>query len=155
MSKRFTGKRIVRAYRQTINAQPDRVFELLCPVREADWFPGWEYSLVYSESGLAEPDCTFLSHHPGEPDTIWIITRHEPENRLIEFARITPGLKAARLMIRVEPETPSRSRVEIAYTMTGLGPEGNEALIELTQERFEEGMRFWESSMNEYLIRQA
>jgi hypothetical protein len=36
-----------------VAAPPDRVFPLLCPVRERDWLEGWEADMVYSASGVA------------------------------------------------------------------------------------------------------
>ena len=36
------------------DAPPDRVFPLLCPVREYDWIDGWECRMVYAETGVAE-----------------------------------------------------------------------------------------------------
>ena len=36
-STTFTARRITSTYRQTINARPDDVFPLLCPVREAEF----------------------------------------------------------------------------------------------------------------------
>jgi hypothetical protein len=36
----FDAKRVTRSYRQTINAAPEVVFPLLCPVRESEWLEG-------------------------------------------------------------------------------------------------------------------
>lgn len=84
MKEGFTAKRIVRSYRQAINAPAEEVFPLICPVREAEWLDGWDYRMVYSESGIAEEGCVFTSHHPGEEsDTIWIITQHDPADKTV------------------------------------------------------------------------
>ena len=45
---RFTARRIIHTYRQTIDATPEKVFPLLCPVREAEWLDGWQYAMIYS-----------------------------------------------------------------------------------------------------------
>jgi hypothetical protein len=45
----FKSYRIAYEYTQTNPATPDKVFPLLCPVREADWLPGWQYRLIYSD----------------------------------------------------------------------------------------------------------
>ena len=37
----FKGNRVVHEFIQTNPAAPERVFPLLCPVREADWLPGF------------------------------------------------------------------------------------------------------------------
>lgn len=43
----FTAKRITRTYGQTINASPEQVFPLICPVRETEWLDGWRYRMIY------------------------------------------------------------------------------------------------------------
>jgi hypothetical protein len=42
----FRGKRVVHEYKQHNVAPPEKVFPLLCPVREGDWAPGWKYRLI-------------------------------------------------------------------------------------------------------------
>ena len=48
-----------------VPATPDRVFPLLCPVREYEWIPGWECDVLHSVSGVAEEDCVFRTRFPG------------------------------------------------------------------------------------------
>jgi hypothetical protein len=147
----FNAKHVTRSYEQTIHADPARVFDLLCPVREAEWLDGWDYTLLHSQSGLAEEGCVFLSRHEGEKDTIWMITRRDVLNREIEFVRATPESRIARLRIAVKEKAASLSAVKITYVITALGEEGNQFLDAFTQENFEADMKFWEQSMNYYL----
>jgi len=49
----FKGCRVAREYIQNNPAAPEKVFPLLCPVREADWLPGGQYRLIYSDYGVA------------------------------------------------------------------------------------------------------
>ena len=147
----FNAKHITRSYEQTINADPARVFDLLCPVKEGEWLDGWDYTLLHSESGLAEEGCVFLSRQEGEKDTIWMITKRDVQNREIEFVRATPESRIARLTIAVDEKAENLSTVKITYVITALGEEGNKFLEGFTKENFEAGMKFWEKSMNYYL----
>ena len=147
----FTARRITRRYRQTINAPPESVFPLLCPVREADWLDGWQYAMIYSESGLIEEGAVFSTPHEGEEDTVWIVTKHDPEKREIEFARFTPNSRTCVLRIAVGADTENRSFVEIAYTYTATTPAGNDFIEELTEETFLKAVVFWEKSLNHFL----
>jgi hypothetical protein len=147
----FKAKRITTSYEQTIYADPVQVFELICPVREAEWLDGWDYRLIFSESGFAEEGCVFISRQPGENDTIWLITKRDIEKREIEFVRVTPESRIARLVVAVKQKETNVSRVQITYTFTALCQEGNRILAELTKEKFSETMKFWETSMNYYL----
>ena len=151
ISPSFKAKHITRSYEQTINADPARVFDLLCPVKEAEWLDGWDYTLLYSESGLAEEGCVFLSRQEGEKDTIWMITKRDVQNLEIEFVRATPESRIARLTIAVDEKAAKVSKVKITYLITALCEEGNKFLEAFTRENFEAGMKFWEKSMNHYL----
>jgi hypothetical protein len=114
----FKAKRITRTYTQKILAPPEVVFPLLCPVRGADWLDGWDYELIYSESGYAEEGCVFKSRHAGEPETLWLITKHDKEHHQIEFARITPDLKLGEVSIQLKDSWDGTTRAGITYTFT-------------------------------------
>ena len=93
--------RATRTYTQSLVAPPNAVFPLLCPARETDWIQGWDPPLVVSASGVAEPDCVFItSAQPS--DAIWYITRHEPAAGSVEIIKITPNVTACRLTIQLQ-----------------------------------------------------
>ncbi|MBW2585036.1 MAG: hypothetical protein JRE36_16110 [Deltaproteobacteria bacterium] len=140
ISPSFQAKHITRSYEQTISADPSKVFDLLCPVKEAQWLEGWDYTLLHSESGLAEEGCVFLSRQEGEKDTIWMITKRDVHSREI-----------ARLTIAVDEKAANISKVKITYVITALCEKGNIFLEAFTEEKFTEVMKFWEKSMNYYL----
>lgn len=146
--------RVVRSFTQRIEARPDDVFPLLCPVREGEWLDGWadQVAMIHSESGVAEDGCVFRTRPSGRPETIWMVTRHDPVERIVEFARVTTGLVATRLRIQVEGQGDGSSRVHVAYTFTPLGPEGR-AFVEESHSAasFREDMAWWEASMNHWL----
>jgi hypothetical protein len=146
--------RITRTYTQRIDAPPGRVFPLLCPVREAEWLDGWidEYELIHSTTGLAEDGCVFRTIGPGRPETIWMITRHDPVERVVEFVRVTAGLVATRLTIGVEAAAGDSSLVHISYTYTPISRRGVDYLTENhSEEVFRRDMAWWQDSMNHWL----
>lgn len=66
----FEARRVTYEFTPTNDAPPDRVFPLLCPVREAEWVPDWKYQLIYSQSGFAEEGCVFTTPNDVGPDTV-------------------------------------------------------------------------------------
>lgn len=52
-------RRVKHSFTQSLKGTPEQVFPLLCPVREADWIPGWTTDWVISESGVAEQTVFF------------------------------------------------------------------------------------------------
>ena len=148
----FTGQRVVRSYTQTIHAVPETVFPLLCPVREMEWLAGWKARVIHAESGLAETNGIYASLHPGERDTIWMITQRDEQRHVIEFVYFVAGTRVTRLNIAVHPAAGKNSRVEITYVYTGISEEGNREIAEhCSEERFIEQMKHWETSMNHFL----
>jgi len=147
--KIVTPDRVTRTYTQRLVAPPHEVFPLLCPVREADWLPGWDPLLVISASGLAEPDCVFVtSSQPS--DAVWYVTRHEPQAGLVEMIRITPAVTACRLTIQLRA-TPGGCEAEVTYSHTSLGPQGDEFVASFTEDFYRRFMQEWESKLNHYL----
>jgi hypothetical protein len=142
--------RVTRTFTQHLVAEPSRVFPLLCPVREADWLEGWDPLLIVSESGIAEPDCVFVT--PAKPhDAVWFILQHEPERGFVEILKITPDVTACRLSIQLASSSAGTDAV-ITYSHTSLGPHGDAFVAGFTEEFYERFMRDWESRMNHYLV---
>jgi len=141
--------RVTRSYTQHLNALPDQVFPLLCPVRESEWVNGWHPRLVATESGVAELDCVFVTA-AGPQEAIWMITRHEPENQHLEIIKLIPGIVVGKIVIQLTA-APGGSTAEISYSFTALGPDGDRVVGEFTQEHFDEFMLTWETELNHFL----
>ena len=142
-------KRAAHTYIQTLKGSQERVFPLLCPVREADWIDGWDPSLVVSESGVAERDCAFITGNGAEA-AIWTITRHEPESGFVEMLKITPGVTVGRISIQLHPIAKG-CQAEIRYSHTSLGPAGDEFVEGFTEAFYRGFMQAWEARMNHFL----
>lgn len=142
--------RATRTYIQKLVAPPDRVFPLLCPVREALWIHDWDPLAVWSFSGVAETDCVFVT--PGTPHpSIWYVTRHEPERGFVEMLKIVPEMTACRLTIELDA-TSTGCDATITYSHTSLGPQGVAFVANFTEAFYEKFMREWETQMNHYLV---
>jgi uncharacterized protein YndB with AHSA1/START domain len=143
-------KRVAHTYVQTNNATPNKVFPLLCPVREAEWVPDWEYRLVYSKTGIAELGCVFATPNADGGETTWIVTEYEPPQR-IAFAWFWPGMIATRLIIDLAPVGDSRTSASITYEYTALSDAGERELDSYDERWYEAKMRGWEAAINQYL----
>lgn len=163
----FKSYRIAHEYTQTNSAPPEKVFPLLCPVREADWIPGWRYKLVYSDSGVAELGCIFTTEDPtveaakyssgspeldpAAPETTWICVDYDPAAFRIAYVWIKPARVATELRIQLTAADHGQTRSHIRFRYTGLSPEGNREVESYDRAWFEAKMRGWESAINHYL----
>ncbi len=145
----FIALRVERKRVLEIEGGPERVFPVLCPVREADWVPGWEYRMVYSKSGVAELGCVFTTPDEHDKDILWILSEYEPRRR-IGFVWVRPQMVTARLRFDVVADG-ARTKITAAYEYTGLSEAGNSEAARYTEEWFGEKMRKFGAALNHYL----
>ena len=147
----FTAIRASRTYKQINNAPPAIVFPLLCPVREKDWIDGWDYKMIYSESGLVEQGCIFSTPHHGNQQTIWYVSRHDKENYKVEFIRLTPGEEVVKINILLEDNRDGTTTSSITYEYTGLSETRDAWIRESLDDEFKKSMIWWEKAINHYI----
>lgn len=156
----FKSRRVAHEYVQTNHALPEKVFPLLCPVREGDWAPGWEYRLIYSGSGVAELGCIFTTPNPGPShsqsqlasEKTWIVTEYDPAAFRIAFVWINPGRVATEIKIHLTPASDGATRANVRYRYTGLSEEGNREIEAYDAEWFGKMMEEWETAINHFLL---
>lgn len=127
----FKAKRYEKSFSLPVAASPGMVFPLLCPVREYEWIDGWGCRLVHSASGLMEEGCIFVTDLPGEGETVWVGSLHDPETFRVEFIRFTPGVKVLKMSLKVEEQSAGASLLHVKYTQTALSEEGNRMIDRL------------------------
>ncbi len=142
---------VVHEYVQTNHAKPEVVFPLLCPVREAEWVPGWKYQLLHSESGFAEPGCVFTTPNDNGIESIWICTQHDPKKFEVAYTWVWPQMIATRLTIRLSAADESSTHAHIRYEYTSLSDSGADELARFDRPWFETKMKAWELALNQYL----
>ena len=150
----FKSNRVAHEYIQTNPAAPEKVFPLLCPVREGDWLPGWQYHLIYSDSGIAELGCVFTTPNPpgaANANTTWIVTGYDPANFRIAFVWIDPDRMMTEIAIQLVSADAGATHSKIRYRYTALSEEGNRELKTYDRKWFEAKMKNWETTINYFL----
>ncbi len=133
---------------QHVQADPEAIFPLLCPVREFDWIPSWECELVYTESGLAEEGCVFQTAGAGGVDT-WVISRYQPLER-VSFVRVD-SLRTIRYDIYLEPEVDGSTTLRWQQEITALNEDGDRHVAAQSQEEFAATIAKVEGMLGHYL----
>ncbi len=147
--ERFEAKRRTLRADMTVNAKPEHIFPLLCPVREYEWIGDWECTMVWSESGFAEDNCIFQTDFPeqGGRET-WVICRHDP-NSCIEFVRSNEN-RVIRYSISLRPQG-ACTVLTWQQTHTGLTPLGNGLVEDLNEHEYAERMAANEALLDSFL----
>jgi len=147
----FRSNRVTHEYTQTNGVPAERVFPLLCPVREADWVPGWQYRMIYSLSGVAEDGCVFITPNEDKSETTWVVSEYDPAALRIAFVWVNPGRVAAQIRISLERAPQDTTRSHIRYVYTGLSEAGNREVERYDEAWFRHKMQSWETGINHYL----
>jgi hypothetical protein len=80
-------KRHASQFSGTWETTLDELFPLFCPAREADWIPGWDCQLIYTESGYAEDKVIFKTDNSNPVgEGVWAFTGFKT-NEYIQFVR--------------------------------------------------------------------
>lgn len=148
----FKGARVVLTHSITIHSTPEKIFPLLCPVREGEWAGDWDWDgrPVYSVSGVSEENAVFATRHAGEEDTIWYVIAYDKEKFINEMIYVMPEGQIVRLHMKVTATGKNLSRIDLRYIRTGLNEAGNK-LMAHSKAHFLPMMAEWEKSLDHYL----
>lgn len=143
-------RRITHTYTQTIQATPGKIMPLYCPVRELDWCENWDPKVVYSNSGLVEQDCVFITSH-GETDITWVVSDYDTTTGHVEMFYLIPEVLLTKLEIQLTPLDESQTQAVLIYSKTSLSETGDQVLKDFTRVSYDLMMDSWEKAMNHYL----
>ncbi len=142
--------RRIKTHTMVLEAAPEAVFPLLCPVRESDWIESWRCRMIYSQSGFAEQDCIFQTDFPKDgPTETWVVCRYEPPH-LIEFVRVST-LRATRYTIMLHPIGGGKTEAEWRQVITGLTEEGDRLIEQEPGEAYRAQMEKLAEMLNHFL----
>jgi hypothetical protein len=144
------GTRLTREYRQTLHAERERVFPLLCPVREKDWLPGWDARLIHSESGVAEPRAVFTTQSDSGAQIIWLVAEHQRTHR-VHLVRWHPESMVVDIELDLSSPMPDTTWLDIRYTYTATSPAGRAQIEAMTLSLWHAQMENWQHHLNAWL----
>lgn len=144
-------KKLIRKYRQTLEGSRNEIFPLLCPVREKEWLQGWDYQMIYSESGFAEKGCVFETNND-YGSYHWVVTEHDQAGHRIQFIKLKTDEVYVMIDIGLTAKSEAETYCDIQYTFIPLTDEAAAQVHrENTVEVFNRHMKKWETSLNYFL----
>ena len=118
-------------YGGTWKATPQDVFPLLCPTREADWIPGWDCRLIYTDSGYAEELVMWTTdeNNPALGEAFWVFTDYQ-QDEYVKFVVFKDDLM---LHVRIDVKDNGDGTTSGIWrpTFTALTEQGNVMLENL------------------------
>ncbi len=146
-----SGRVAERIHAIGLDGEPDDVFPLFGPIREADWAAGWDPEVVAGDALQPELGCVFRTTGAERGETIWLIAELDASKRRIGYVRTTPTSDLTQIVIDVRPDSPGQSQAQITYRVTGLSDAGNRYVEQFTHERYVEWLKEWAVAINHYL----
>ena len=143
--------RITYTYKQKNLGPPSKVFPLLCPVRDKELAPDFDADMIYSESGVAEENCIFMTKGHNTSDDVWVITKYDPINFFIEMLHIIHEIELITIQCKLDDNFDDTTTTTITYIYTSLSKKGNQSIEAFTEEKFKFSMISWEIAINYYL----
>ena len=119
----------------------DDAIGLFTPEGERDWVPGW--APVYPDGPASELPGTVFITEADAVRSIWVIARVDRVGGAASYTRLTPGLHAGRVDVRVADAGTGRCRVEVGYDMTLLEDAPSQALAAYDPDTFPDVMQEW------------
>ncbi len=148
--EKFQSIQVNRKFSLTFNSLPEKVFPLLCPVREKEWIPGWDFEWIFSKTGLIGECCLFKTKEYGE-DTFWFVVEYDQIKFRIVFVQFVPDLLTARFTVHLV-EQGGKTNAQVEYVFTSLSEKGKEYIEkELTQKKLGKEMATMELLLNTFL----
>jgi hypothetical protein len=120
------GERFDYTHEIILHSSKDKIFPLLCPVREYEWFNDWKCTMVYAESGVAENNCIFYTKmgFPLFKKQVFHVIKYEP-NENITFLIYINGIATIVFGGTLEQLKNDTCKLTVFYKATGLSGFGN------------------------------
>jgi hypothetical protein len=148
----FVPRHATRSATIRLDAPSERAFGMFTPLGERAWAQGWDPEFLHPLDGEACEGSVFITR-AGGVETIWTTVAHDPPRRAA-YSRVTPGLHAVIVEVRLRPSEDGGTRADVSYAFTALTSAGNDAVVEMV-DGFGGWMEEWETSINRALASQS
>lgn len=141
-----------KEFTHTIHVKGDckEVFKAFCPEAEKKWVSGWESTMLYSKSGIAEKNCVFTTTPPNMPETVWVCSVYD-FGREVEYIKTTPGQLVSVINITTR-QVGEDTECTVKYVHTALTAAGTQYILsQLSEEQFIAQISTWETGIPIYL----
>jgi hypothetical protein len=142
------GERYRFHYEMVLPALPGEVFPLLCPILEYDWLNGWNCTMIFSESGVAEDNCIFYNS-TGFPlykkKIFQVIDYRQGEH--IEFLIFINRIGSIRFSLGLKEMEGNRTLMLCNYLLTGHTRMGNKQFKRFREKQIEKDVKKLEADL--------
>lgn len=134
--------------RLTVSLPPARAFHLFTARGEQSWAEDWMPVFPVPTTDDSTTGTVFQTVNHAHPTT-WIVVASEP-GHLIQYAQVTPDLKAAVITVNLSERAAGDSEVTVVYDLTSLSPAGDRHLDDFAA-GYSNFIRTWQDAIGQHL----
>jgi hypothetical protein len=128
----------------------DAAFPLFSPEGERAWVKEWDPRPLFPETIEFRSETVFRQGE-GIEQAFWTIVDVDWTTHRAEYVRVAPQSHAAHIVVKVEPVTVQRCRVDVRFTVTAFAEHGHSLLESFSESAYDTKMRNWEKQITEHL----
>jgi hypothetical protein len=127
-------------------APPSVVFPLFGPVREAEWAPHWNPTILYPPDRVQSAGAVFTTRQH-DHDVVWVLTIYDEAAIRIGYVIVRPGISASQLDIALKPIGEKETEATVTHHVTSLSADGDSFVKEFAAE-FPTEREHWEQAIS-------
>jgi hypothetical protein len=127
-------------------ASPAAVFPLFGPVRESEWSPHWNPTILYPPGRNQESGAVFTTRQHNQ-DVVWVLTTYDAAALRISYVTVYPGRMAGQLDIALKAIGENETEATLIHRWTSLA-EGEDAGIKTLAAQFPMERPHWEHAIS-------
>jgi hypothetical protein len=112
----------------------------------------WNPQFFYPQPARDQAGAVFRIEH-GAYSAVWVVTQFDLERRHFQYVYFMQNLMVATIDVRFEPIDSEKTKVNVVYTRTAVTPEGNQAVISMSEGDRAAGPK-WQDAIDRYLAGQ-
>ena len=145
-----SAQQVARTGGFVLPCDAEKAFSLFSPEGEREWVKGWDPKPIFPGTIEFLRDTVFQTQDAGG-EAIWIILAAQWESHTAEYVRIAAHSHSAHIVVKIEPLSTERSRVDVNYTVTAFGQTATNLLAEFSEEAYVKKMLDWQQRIVERL----
>ena len=128
-----------------LQAPPEVVFPLFGPIREAEWAPHWNPTLLFPADRAQKAGAVFTTRQH-DRDVIWILTTYDAAAFRIGYVMVAPGQTAGQLDITLKAIGEKETEATVTHRWTSLAG-GWDSRVKEFGEQFPFEREHWEHAI--------
>jgi Polyketide cyclase / dehydrase and lipid transport len=130
-------------------APPAAVFPLFGPVRESEWAPHWNPTILYPP-GRSQSAGEVFTTRQHDHDVVWVLTTYDDAALRIAYVIVRPNISASQLDIALKPIGEKETEATVTHRVTSLSEDGDSFVKEFAAE-FPLEREHWEQAISNRL----